>query len=87
MPMCKELGANRFEWDVKVRSGFSSKLIGTNVTIIIPVPDHTSKATILVTKGKAKYDPGLKALVSVGVTRSPKSQLCHCARRFLMRRK
>ncbi len=42
---------------------FSHKQFGTGVVVLVPVPDQTSKATILVTAGKAKYDPVRKALV------------------------
>lgn len=35
------------------------------MVVLIPVPDNTAKAKILVTAGKAKYDATKQALVSV----------------------
>lgn len=48
---------------LQVKSHFCSKMFGTGVLVLVPVPQHTSKATILVTNGKAKYDGVRKALV------------------------
>uniref|UniRef100_A0A7S0S210 MHD domain-containing protein n=1 Tax=Chlamydomonas leiostraca TaxID=1034604 RepID=A0A7S0S210_9CHLO len=58
-----EMAKTRLECTVTVKSSFSSKLYATNVVLLVPVPDNTSKANILVTSGKAKYDATRKALV------------------------
>lgn len=47
----------------QVKSLFSSKLTATGIVVLVPVPDNTCKAKILVTGGKAKYDATKKALV------------------------
>jgi hypothetical protein len=47
----------------QVKALYSSKLVGSNVVVLVPVPDNTSKAKLLVTAGKAKYDATKKALV------------------------
>jgi hypothetical protein len=48
---------------IQIKSTFSSKLLATGVVVLVPVPENTSKATILVTAGRAKYDATKKALV------------------------
>jgi hypothetical protein len=48
---------------LQIKSTFSSKLLATGVVVLVPVPENTSKATILVTAGRAKYDATKKALV------------------------
>ena len=64
IPVVKELGRTRVEANVNVRSTFGSKLFAMNVVILVPVPDYTAKANILVTTGKAKYDAIRKSIVS-----------------------
>lgn len=49
---------------LQIKANFSSKLFATQVVVLVPVPDTTAKAQILVTAGKAKYDATRKALVS-----------------------
>jgi len=63
IPVVKELGRTRVEANVNVRSTFGSKLFAMNVVILVPVPDYTAKANILVTTGKAKYDAIRKSIV------------------------
>lgn len=63
IPVVKELGRTRVELDVRVKSAFNAKLSALNVVVLVPVPDYTAKANILVTNGKAKYDATKKALV------------------------
>lgn len=48
----------------QVKASFSSKITSTNNVVLIPVPEQTAKANILVTNGKAKYDATKQALVS-----------------------
>eukprot|EP00798_Chlamydomonas_sp_ICE-L_P015035 gene15035-21105_t len=61
--MIKELGRTRVEYNVQLKSTFSAKMHANNVMMLLPVPDNTAKAKILVTAGKAKYDATKKALV------------------------
>jgi hypothetical protein len=63
IPIVNELGRTRIECNVTVKSTFSSKMFALNVVVLVPVPDYTAKANILVTNGKAKYDATKKALV------------------------
>jgi hypothetical protein len=49
---------------IQVKATYSSKIFSESNVVLIPVPDNTSKANILVTLGKAKYDATRKALVS-----------------------
>lgn len=56
-------GRTRLEINVTIKSTFSVKLSASNVVVIVPVPDNTSKTKILVTAGKAKYDATKKGLV------------------------
>jgi hypothetical protein len=65
--MVNELGRTRIECNVTVKSTFSSKMFALNVVVLVPVPDYTAKANILVTTGKAKYDATKKALVGGGL--------------------
>lgn len=64
MPVVKELGRTRMEANVAVKSLFGPKMFALNVVVLVPVPDNTAKANILVTSGKAKYDATKKAIVS-----------------------
>jgi hypothetical protein len=50
----------------QVKANFSSKIIGTSMVVLVPVPEQTAKANLLVTAGKAKYDATKKALVRRG---------------------
>lgn len=63
LPIITEHGRTRVEANVTVKATFSSKLFAANVVVLVPVPEYTAKATILVTNGKAKYDATKKALV------------------------
>lgn len=58
-----EMGRTRLEINVQVKANFSSKIIGTSMVVLVPVPEQTAKANLLVTAGKAKYDATKKALV------------------------
>lgn len=64
IPVVKELGRTRVECNVTVKSTFNTKMFALNVVVLVPVPEYTAKAQILVTNGKAKYDATKKALVS-----------------------
>lgn len=63
IPIINEHGRTRVECNVNVKATFSSKLFATNVVVLVPVPEHTARANILVTAGRAKYDATKKALV------------------------
>jgi hypothetical protein len=66
IPIVNELGRTRIECNVTVKSTFNSKMFALNVVVLVPVPDYTAKANILVTNGKAKYDATKKAIVGGG---------------------
>jgi len=53
----KEIGRNRIECEVTVKSNFSPKLFASHVRIVIPTPKNTALCKI-VTKGsgRAKYN-------------------------------
>ncbi|KAF5830251.1 Mu homology domain-containing protein [Dunaliella salina] len=63
LSVVNEVARTRMEYNVTVKSQFNSKLFATSVLVLVPVPEQTSRATILVTAGKAKYDGVRKALV------------------------
>lgn len=63
--MINEMGRTRLEVNVQIKATFSSKIYGMNMVVLVPVPESTAKANILVTLGKAKYDATKKSLVSV----------------------
>lgn len=63
LSVINEMGRTRLEMNIQVKATYSSKIIGNSVAVVIPVPDNTAKANILVTNGKAKYDATKKALV------------------------
>jgi len=58
-----DMGRTRMELTATVKSSYSSKLVAINMVVLVPVPENTAKANILVTVGKAKYDATKKALV------------------------
>ena len=57
------MGRTRLEVNVQIKATFSSKIYGMNMVVLVPVPESTAKANILVTLGKAKYDATKKSLV------------------------
>ncbi|KAK9828491.1 hypothetical protein WJX72_000299 [[Myrmecia] bisecta] len=63
LPIINELGRTRLEVNVKAKSTFNAKLFALNVVISIPVPEHTARADIQTTQGKAKYDSKKSCLV------------------------
>ena len=62
---------------IQIKATFSSKIYGSSMVVLVPVPESTAKANILVTLGKAKYDATKKALVSVGLCPWLLSALIH----------
>ncbi|KXZ55805.1 hypothetical protein GPECTOR_2g1355 [Gonium pectorale] len=63
LPVINEVGRTKLEANVSVRSTFSNKLQAGPVVVLVPVPDNTASAKLLVTAGRAKYDATKKALV------------------------
>lgn len=63
LPVINEVGRTKLECNINVKSAYSNKLMATNMVVLVPVPEHTATAKILVTAGKAKYDATKKALV------------------------
>jgi hypothetical protein len=63
LPVITEVGRTKLEANVAVKSTFSNKLAASAVVLLVPVPDNTASAKLLVTAGKAKYDATRKALV------------------------
>ncbi|GLC40511.1 hypothetical protein PLESTB_000705800 [Pleodorina starrii] len=62
-PVISEVGRTKLEANVSVKSTFSNKLMAGPVVVLVPVPDNTASAKLLVTAGRAKYDATKKALV------------------------
>ncbi|GFR47859.1 hypothetical protein Agub_g9668 [Astrephomene gubernaculifera] len=63
LPVISEVGRTRLEAAVSVKANFSHKLQAGPVVVLVPVPDNTASAKLLVTAGRAKYDATRKALV------------------------
>ncbi|KAJ2801633.1 clathrin associated protein complex medium subunit, partial [Coemansia guatemalensis] len=64
LPVVRELGRSCVEYEILVKSNFSSKLSATNMVVNIPTPPNATKCRIKVTgAGKAKYHPEENAMV------------------------
>ncbi|KAJ1882362.1 clathrin associated protein complex medium subunit [Coemansia sp. RSA 1722] len=64
LPVVRELGKSCVEYEVLIKSNFSSKLSATNMAVSIPTPPNATKCRIKVTGvGKAKYHPEENAIV------------------------
>ncbi|KAG2494323.1 hypothetical protein HYH03_007381 [Edaphochlamys debaryana] len=63
LPVISEVGRTKLEANVSIKSTFSNKLQAGPVVVLVPVPDNTASAKLLVTSGRAKYDATKKALV------------------------
>ncbi|KAJ2003395.1 clathrin associated protein complex medium subunit [Coemansia sp. RSA 2322] len=66
LPVVRELGKTRIEYEVLIKSNFSAKLSATNMAVAIPTPPNATKCRIKVTgagAGKAKYHPEDNAMV------------------------
>eukprot|EP00803_Ostreobium_quekettii_P001696 evm.model.scf_3664.1 EVM.evm.TU.scf_3664.1 scf_3664:1961-7119(+) len=63
LPVINEHGRTRVEANVTIKSNFSSALFALNVVVTVPVPGNTSKATTMVTAGRAKYDATKNAII------------------------
>jgi AP-2 complex subunit mu-1 len=70
-PVVQEIGDNRIEFSIKVRSVFDRTNFATNVVIKIPVPKNTANTKIFgVGTGRAKYEPE-KSWVAWRIKRFP----------------
>ncbi|MES1907032.1 MAG: hypothetical protein MHM6MM_000230 [Cercozoa sp. M6MM] len=56
VPIVREHGQARVEFQVRVRSTFSSSRLAHAVTVRIPCPPNTARCAIKTSVGKAKYD-------------------------------
>ncbi|KAJ2161437.1 clathrin associated protein complex medium subunit [Coemansia sp. RSA 552] len=64
LPVVRELGRSCVEYEVLVKSNFSSKLAATHMSLVIPTPPSATKCRIKVHgAGKAKYQPEENAIV------------------------
>ncbi|KAJ2885361.1 clathrin associated protein complex medium subunit [Coemansia aciculifera] len=66
LPVVREMGKTRIEYEVLIKSNFSAKLSATNMAVTIPTPPNATKCRIKVTgagAGKAKYHPEENAIV------------------------
>lgn len=64
LPVVREVGRLRVEYEVLVKSNFSSKLQATNMAVQVPTPPNALKCKCKVTgAGKAKYEPEMNAMV------------------------
>ncbi|KAJ1956341.1 clathrin associated protein complex medium subunit [Linderina pennispora] len=64
LPVVREMGKSRIEYEILVKSNFNSKLSATNVVIKVPTPPSATKCRIKVFgPGKAKYQPEQNAIV------------------------
>ncbi|KAJ2900257.1 clathrin associated protein complex medium subunit [Coemansia aciculifera] len=66
LPVVREVGRLRVEYEVLIKSNFNSKLAATNMAVTIPTPPNATKCRIKVTgagAGKAKYNPEENAIV------------------------
>ncbi|KAJ2641122.1 clathrin associated protein complex medium subunit [Coemansia sp. RSA 1694] len=66
LPVVREVGRTRVEYEVLIKSNFSGKLAATNMAVTIPTPPNATKCRIKVTgagAGKAKYHPEENAIV------------------------
>ncbi len=76
LPVVKELGRTRLEATVAVRSLFGPKAFALSTVLLLPVPDYTSRVTLRVSAGKAKYDAAKKAIVSRACGTMPPMAMC-----------
>ncbi|KAI7820877.1 adaptor complexes medium subunit family [Kickxella alabastrina] len=64
LPVVREMGKTLVEYEVLIKSNFSSKLSATNMVVSIPTPPNATKCRIKVSGvGKAKYHPEENAIV------------------------
>lgn len=63
LPNIVEQGKTKLLVNLKVTADFPEELRANNVIIKIPVPHTTATAKITIDRGRAKYEPGERALV------------------------
>lgn len=65
VPLVEELDDTRVVINLRVSATFGSQLNATNVTIKIPTPPQTARATFELGIGTARYEPAEKAIIWV----------------------
>jgi len=63
IPVVREHGRTRVEYEVKITGNFSGKLFATNVILLIPCPPNVAKANLTPSVGTAKYNSAKDAIV------------------------
>ncbi|CAD8164252.1 unnamed protein product [Paramecium pentaurelia] len=63
MPVYNELGKNKLEIRVKIKSIFEKNLFATNLAIKIPVPKNTANVNTNSAIGKAKHEPDQQGVI------------------------
>jgi len=56
-PVFNEIGKNRIEVIVKIKTIFEKNIFATNVLLKIPTPKNTANVTSNTAIGRAKYEP------------------------------
>ena len=57
MPVYNELGKNKLEIRVKLKSIFDKNIFATNMALKVPVPKNTANVNSNTAIGRAKYEP------------------------------
>ena len=63
LPNIKEEGKTRLLIDMKVKADFPDDNLAQQVVIKIPMPPNSATAKLTVSRGRAKYEPGERAVV------------------------
>ena len=63
IPSIAEEGKTRLAVNIKVLAEFQDDKKANNVIVRIPMPTTAAKSRINVTRGRAKYEPGERAIV------------------------
>lgn len=57
MPVYNELGKNKLEVRVKIKSIFEKNIFATNLALKVPVPKNTATVNSNTAIGRAKHEP------------------------------
>jgi len=57
MPVFNEIGKNKLEVRVKLKSIFDKNLFATNLVLKVPTPKNTANVNSNTALGRAKYEP------------------------------
>ena len=63
MPVISEIGKNKLEIRLKIKSIYEKNLFGTNLVFKIPTPKSTSNVVVNAGVGRAKFEPENGAVV------------------------